>query len=98
MNGNDVQKLEIRLRELERTRARVDECLEVLPEIADRIGRIERAFFDEPEGGGERLILRIVRLVETAERGGWAGKWIIRIIMTTAGLGAAILTIRGWVR
>ena len=67
-----------------------------LDETHAAVMRLNRVFFEVPAGGSDTLIVRLTRMVEILERGGWAGKWTLRGIMTIAGLGAAVITIKNW--
>ncbi len=60
--------------------------------------QLKRAFLDVPDGHTESLIKRIVHVVETAERSGWAGKWAVRVLLTGGAIVGALSVIKGGVK
>ena len=69
---------------------------EEIEAIKGEVSDIRRALMEPPAGGGDSLIVRATKAVEFLERGGWAGKWIVRGVMTIAAMGAAIVQFKGW--
>ena len=51
---------------------------------------IRKALFDPGPGGSPPLIKRVVDAVVIMERSGWAGKMMIRAVLTAGALAAAL--------
>lgn len=71
-----------------------DERDALILEIADEHRKMYAAFMEPRATGEPPFIERLNSVVRTFENSSWAGKWIIRAILTAAALLAAIVTIR----
>ena len=86
---------------MEDVERRLDAIEERYTAIIERLDMVEEystelhdALIKEPLSGGSTLLHRLVRVVVFAENSSWAGKWVLRILLTLGAIFTSISVIK----